>query len=339
MKSLNKTNQIQITNNMKKFIFLFVISLFITVPSYQVKANMLAVAEMNGGGGGGGGSTGSTTTTSGSTVAYGTISLTVTPNSDQPYTGSSPITLSSNASVSVCSNTELDLKVTAQNVSPIGTVTDWGTLFDQHTVGGVQIIKSNTFTTSSDSGVNTVNLTATRYDPSGYSIEYSGGQVLTSLYSAEVVAYGSTYYVSTNYRGRILSVGSLSGYNNVSIDLIKNASDDNSLSYGGSIIESKYMSSEAIKTYTMSFTYTVGTPSVSVTKTSTQAIPFGTTDKVFWSSNYATHCTCYTDPSFTNRCKDKGGNIVPQAIKNTIGFETEVLSESKTYYIKCDNLP
>ncbi len=331
--------QMQIINNVKYFSLVLLTALFVFIPLKQTSATMLAVAEMNGGGGGGGGTTtGSTTTTSGSTISYGTISLTVTPNSDQPYTGSSPITLSSTASVAVCSNTELDLRVVAENVSPSGKTTNWGNLFDQHTAGGVQIIKNNTFTTSSEVGVNTVNLTATRYDPSGYSLEYEGGGVISGASYTEVKAFGTTYYVSTNYRGKIISVGSSYGSSDVPADLIKNASDDGSLSYGGSSARSNLLLDEPIKTYTTSFTYTVGQPTVQVTKNSVQAIPSGTKDTVSWTSTYANNCTCYISTNYieANRCKDENGTVVPKG--KTGNFKTETLTSNRTYYIKCDNL-
>lgn len=337
MKQLIKMKQM-FNNRAYVLTVLFFAVAFIFVGYKTIEATMIAVMEMNGGGGGGGTTT--TTTTSGTTVNTGAITLNVVPDSNQPYTGSKPITLSSSASVAVCSNTALNLKVTANVTGPGNYSSSWGTLLDKATVGGTTVANNSTFTAPTQSGDYTINLTATRYDPAGYVLTDNYGNALTYRTDMTVLDdNGSTFYVDTNYRGRITRVAYTSGGSNSGEFLIYYA--ENPHDQDGFELASSLIGEEAIKTYTSSINFTVGKPEAFINKESVQAIPYGTSDNVEWWQKYSNHCYCYTDAAYTKRCKGINANGAEYEVPGglTGSFTTTRLQSSTTYYIKCDNLP
>lgn len=297
----------------------------ILVPEHKADSTYAIVEQMNGGGGGGGGTT-TTTTTTGAVVYTGAITLNASLDKNVPYTGSQNVVISASASVSACSNTDLNLRVSG-NVTGPSTVSV-GNILNAATVGSTTIADTASFKAPSKSGSYTLNLTADRYDPSGYVLMDSYNTPISYQTDATFTSNGSTYLVSTNYRGRITKVKQ-NGYD-LGDYVVAYASDLKD--YDGSTVIAKLISEDIIKTYTSTINFEVAPTTVTVGKTSVTAIPSGSTDTITWESAYATHCnTCkMNDPVNGPNCP----NFTPGL---TGSFKTTQLTSTTTYYIKCDN--
>lgn len=322
---------------------------FLFIPSHDVNANMLAAMEMNGGGGGGGGSGGGSSTTTATTPAYGTISLTVTPDKTTPYTASTDMVVSSTASVAVCSNTSLNLKVTGDITGP--STLNVGTLLDQKVVGNQTLAGNSTIVIPSTPGDYVFNITATRYDQSGYVLrEGSSLSVpITNVSSYKVENGSEVFYIDTNYRGRITKIKDTNGYDvDIYALLYETLTADNG--YGATSLSVASIGEEAIKTYSISFNFSVVAPTpvastpltVTVsatnldktpqeTKASALTVPKDTSVQISWSSSTnATSCKCtyYKDDTHPDESCGSGiGQNVPGA--------TLTLAESKTFTVTC----
>jgi hypothetical protein len=239
--------------------------------------------------------------------------------------------LSSSASVSVCSNTSFNLRVNADITGPQSVSV--GTLLDQGAVGGQVIAVNRNITAPTKSGSYSLNVTAERYDPSGYALKDFSGSIQASAYDYEIVtSYDTHYYITTNYRGRITKVTTTGGYE-TPIEYITNVTLKDI--YGNTMTVPE-IGDEVVKSYSSTIPFEIGKPTVSVTKSSQAAIPSGTKDTVTWDSTYANKCICYNEAAYTTRCKNEAGSDVPSAKSGT--FITGVLTSDKTYYFKCDNL-
>jgi len=323
---MKQTFKMKQTFNKFSFGILFVLGFgLLLIPDHKADSTYALVQEMNGGGGGGGGST-TTTTTTGTVVYTGAITLNASLNKNVPYTGSQNVVISASASVSACSNTDLNLRVRG-NVTGPSTV-NVGTILDKATVGSTVIADTASFKAPSKSGSYTLNLTADRYDPSGYVLTDGSNYPLTFQTERVIKSNGTVFSVYTNYRGRITKVME-NGYE-VSDYVLAYASDLEDID--GSTVLAKLIGDDVIKTYTSSIYFEVAPTTVTVGKTSVTAIPSGSTDTITWESTYATHCsTCkMNDPVNGPNCP----NFTPGLSGS---FQTNQLNSTTTYYIKCDN--
>ena len=305
----------------------------ILVPQYKTSATMLA---LNGGGGGGGGGGTVITPTTGGTVTTNEISLTVglDHTTTSPYTGSKNMVLTSSASVNVCSNTSFNLRLSADISGPL--TKNVGNIFDQGAVGGQVIARTTNIVAPTVSGSYNLNLTAERYDPSGTGLKDDAGQIVISGYDVDITtSTGGRYLVTTNYRGRVTKLITYNSGADVTSSAQFILTNYNFTLTSTSYVYTAFSMGEAsVKTYTSSIPFSVGAPSVMVTKTSVAAIPSGSTDTIKWTSTYANNCkVCKIDNANTGvDCPGFPGGTSGQ-------FSTTQLTSTTKYYIKCDNLP
>jgi len=246
----------QTFNKFSLGIFFVLVFGFMLIPNNNANAMLVAVQmDMNGGGGGGGGgSTGGDTGGTTTPALTGAISLTVSPDKSTPYVAGSNMVLSATASVAVCSNTSLNLKVTGDISGP--ETKSAGTFLDQSAVGGQLLAVNSNVTLPKTPGTYKFNITATRYDQSGLALQsVVGSKIMINAVNFKVISQGSPFYINSNYRGKITSITNSAGYN-VSLNTIAGDVPGND----GLLYDVVSIGADPIKTYSTSFDFTISAP-------------------------------------------------------------------------------
>lgn len=287
----------QIFNKYTLGVFLVLSFGILLIYGKEVVADYAVVMEMNGGGGGGGSGT-ATTTTSGTTIYTSAISLNVQFDKSTPYKPAESMILTSTASVNVCSNTALNLRVTGNITGPQSMSVP--TILDQSAVGGQVLASTVNLTAPTTPGAYTLNVLATRYDKAGYVLNNISGP-MKDLADHRIQGGTSVFYVSTNYRGRITQVKNESGSIISEYSIVYGSLTDG---YGTEALSTSTIGEDIIKTYTSSVYFTVVVPSVKVyaneTRSTTQ-ININSDLRISWDSTDASWCTCkYTNADVTN---------------------------------------